>query len=57
MFQTRGWVFRYVAARDWEATLTQVTAEKLRRVGEGKADRSRCIDEAGGKIYASSRSR
>ena len=40
MFLIRGFVFTYEAVRDWEARLTPVLAEQLRRSRTGKVGRS-----------------
>jgi putative transposase len=45
MFLIRGIVFSHEAARDWEAKLTPVLAEGLRRRRRGKAGRSWYVDE------------
>src|SRR6516165_10355802 len=45
MFLTRGFVFTYEAVRDWEAKLTPVLAEQLRRSRKGKVGRSWYCDE------------
>ena len=36
MFLTRGFIFSYEAARDWEAKLTPALAENLRRRRKGR---------------------
>jgi putative transposase len=45
MFALRGMVFSYEAVREWEAKLTPVLAEDLRRVRRGKVGRSWYVDE------------
>jgi putative transposase len=45
MFLLRGIVFSYEAVRDWEAKLTPVLAETLRRRRHGKMGRSWLVDE------------
>jgi len=45
MFLIRGFVFSYEAVRDWEAKLTPLLAEDLRRMRKGKIGRSRYVDE------------
>ena len=45
MFLVRGIVFSHEAARDWEAKLTPVLAETLRRRRRGKVGRSWYVDE------------
>ena len=45
MFALRGMVFSYEAVRDWEAKLTPVLADELRRRRRGKAGRSWYVDE------------
>ena len=45
MFLIRGLVFSYEAVRDWEAKLTPVLAENLRRRRKGKVGRSWYVDE------------
>ena len=44
MFLIRGIVFSHEAVRDWEAKVTPVLAESLRR--RGKAGRSWYVDES-----------
>jgi putative transposase len=57
MFLIRGFVFSYVAVRDWEAKLTPALAEDLRRRRKGEVGRSWYIDETyirvhgGWKLY------
>ena len=45
MFAVRGMVFSHEAVREWEAKLTLLLAEELRRVRRGKVGRSWCVDE------------
>ena len=45
MFAVRGLVFSHEAVREWEAKLTPVLAEDLRRRREGKVGRSWYVDE------------
>src|SRR5690349_6220664 len=45
MFLVRGLVFSHEAVREWEAKLTPVLAEDLRRRRKGKVGRSRYVDE------------
>jgi len=45
MFAVRGMVFSHEAVREWEAKLTPVLAEGLRRRRRGKAGRSWYVDE------------
>ena len=45
MFAVRGMVFSHEAVREWEAKLTPLLAEELRRVRRGKVGRSWCVDE------------
>src|ERR1700726_2750036 len=50
MFLVRGIVFSYEAVRDWEAKLTPVLAEALRRRRRGKVGRSWYVDETYVKV-------
>jgi transposase-like protein len=50
MFLIRGMVFSYEAVRDWEAKLTPVLAEALRRRRRGKVGRSWYVDETYVKV-------
>src|ERR1700676_3976249 len=50
MFLVRGIVFSYEAVRDWEAKLTPVLAETLRRRRRGKVGRSWYVDETYVKV-------
>jgi putative transposase len=45
MFAVREIVFSYEAVRDWEAKLTPVLAEDLRRRRKGRVGRSWHVDE------------
>jgi putative transposase len=45
MFLVRGIVFSHEAVRDWEAKLTPVLAEALRRLWRGKVGRCWYVDE------------
>jgi transposase-like protein len=45
MFLTRGFTFTYEAVREWEAKLTPVLAENLRRKRKGQVGRSWYTDE------------
>ena len=51
MFLVRGVVFSHEAVRDWEAKLTPVLAESLRRRRRGKAGRSWYVDETYIKVH------
>jgi putative transposase len=51
MFLIRGIVFSHEAVRDWEAKLTPVLAESLRRRRRGKAGRSWYVDETYIKVH------
>jgi putative transposase len=50
MFLVRGIVFSHEAVRDWEAKLTPVLAEALRRRRRGKVGRSWYVDETYVKV-------
>ncbi len=50
MFAVRGMVFSYEALRDWEAKLTPVLADELRRQRRGKTGRSWYVDETYVKV-------
>jgi putative transposase len=52
MFLIRGFVFTYEAVRDWEAKLTPVLAEELRRSRKGKVGRSWYVDETYIRVHS-----
>jgi len=51
IFLIRGFAFTYEAVRDWEAKLTPVLAEQLRRSRKGKVGRSWYTDETYIRIH------
>ena len=51
MFAVRGIVFSHEAVREWEAKLTPVLAEELRRRRRGKVGRSWYVDETYLKVH------